>query len=357
MQALKGAHGQRGGLSGARARNNASYMRSSMPLARSCAAHGAPCALGPMAPASLGISLQSRKSRRQAVRCQAFFQKLFKQDPSENTRKKYQARVDAVNALEPQMQALSDEKLREMTQKLKDRYQKGESLDALLPEAFAVSAGVAPEAMARWHALHCTSLRCYRTYCLFSLNEFHVFIFCLALHSYLITAISENDWLCCGGAASASVYRLFPSCTDLSALEHCAVCIASCTAACCLLTQQAGGEMAFFTALGCFFTDDILHNSAAPCPTAVGASPRLFCHLHQVHDRLLQCLFFIQHLLSLGPQVVREASKRVLGLRPFDVQLIGGMILHEGQIAEMRTGEGKTLVAVLPAFLNALTSK
>lgn len=53
--------------------------------------------------------------------------------------------------------------------------------------------------------------------------------------------------------------------------------------------------------------------------------------------------------------MVREASKRVLGLRPFDVQLIGGMILHEGQIAEMRTGEGKTLVAVLPAFLNALS--
>ncbi|GAB4816599.1 hypothetical protein N2152v2_003645, partial [Parachlorella kessleri] len=55
--------------------------------------------------------------------------------------------------------------------------------------------------------------------------------------------------------------------------------------------------------------------------------------------------------------VVREASKRVLGLRPFDVQLIGGMILHEGQIAEMRTGEGKTLVAVLPAYLNALSGK
>ena len=49
-----------------------------------------------------------------------------------------------------------------------------------------------------------------------------------------------------------------------------------------------------------------------------------------------------------GTQVVREASKRVLGLRPFDVQLIGGMILHKGEIAEMRTGEGKTLVAVLP---------
>ena len=56
-------------------------------------------------------------------------------------------------------------------------------------------------------------------------------------------------------------------------------------------------------------------------------------------------------------QVVREASRRVLGLRPFDVQLIGGMILHEGKIAEMATGEGKTLVAVLPAFLNALSGK
>ncbi|MEO2192913.1 MAG: DEAD/DEAH box helicase, partial [bacterium] len=55
--------------------------------------------------------------------------------------------------------------------------------------------------------------------------------------------------------------------------------------------------------------------------------------------------------------VVREASKRVLGLRPFDVQLIGGMILHEGQIAEMRTGEGKTLVATLPSYLNALSGK
>ena len=56
-------------------------------------------------------------------------------------------------------------------------------------------------------------------------------------------------------------------------------------------------------------------------------------------------------------QVAREASRRVLGLRPFDVQLIGAMILHNGEIAEMRTGEGKTLVAVLPAYLNALSGK
>ena len=54
---------------------------------------------------------------------------------------------------------------------------------------------------------------------------------------------------------------------------------------------------------------------------------------------------------------VREAGKRVLNMRHFDVQLLGGMFLHEGQIAEMRTGEGKTLVATLPAYLNALTGK
>src|SRR6185436_4797193 len=54
---------------------------------------------------------------------------------------------------------------------------------------------------------------------------------------------------------------------------------------------------------------------------------------------------------------VREASRRTLGQRHFDVQLVGGMILHNGDIAEMRTGEGKTLVATLPAYLNALTGK
>ena len=53
--------------------------------------------------------------------------------------------------------------------------------------------------------------------------------------------------------------------------------------------------------------------------------------------------------------VAREAAQRTLGMRPFDVQLIGGMVLHDGNIAEMRTGEGKTLVATLPAFLNALS--
>ena len=67
-----------------------------------------------------------------------------------------------------------------------------------------------------------------------------------------------------------------------------------------------------------------------------------------------------ESLDSLLPEafaVVREVGDRVLGLRHFDVQLIGGMALHEGKIAEMRTGEGKTLVATLPAYLNALTGK
>ena len=55
--------------------------------------------------------------------------------------------------------------------------------------------------------------------------------------------------------------------------------------------------------------------------------------------------------------VVREGGKRALGMRHYDVQLIGGMVLHRGRIAEMRTGEGKTLVATLPAYLNALSGK
>ena len=62
----------------------------------------------------------------------------------------------------------------------------------------------------------------------------------------------------------------------------------------------------------------------------------------------------LDQILPEAFAVVREAGERVLGLRHFDVQLIGGMALHEGKIAEMRTGEGKTLVATLPAYLNAL---
>ncbi|MBE9139092.1 preprotein translocase subunit SecA [Nodosilinea sp. LEGE 07088] len=65
----------------------------------------------------------------------------------------------------------------------------------------------------------------------------------------------------------------------------------------------------------------------------------------------------LDDLLPEAFAVVREASKRVLGMRHFDVQLIGGMVLHDGQIAEMKTGEGKTLVATLPSYLNALSGK
>ena len=62
-------------------------------------------------------------------------------------------------------------------------------------------------------------------------------------------------------------------------------------------------------------------------------------------------------LLPEAFAVVREASTRALGMRHYDVQLIGGMVLHYGKIAEMRTGEGKTLMATLPVYLNAISGK
>ncbi|MFN3504751.1 MAG: preprotein translocase subunit SecA [Caldimicrobium sp.] len=65
----------------------------------------------------------------------------------------------------------------------------------------------------------------------------------------------------------------------------------------------------------------------------------------------------LDSLLTEAFATVREAARRVLGLRHFDVQLIGGIVLHQGKIAEMKTGEGKTLVATLPAYLNALTGR
>jgi preprotein translocase subunit SecA len=67
-----------------------------------------------------------------------------------------------------------------------------------------------------------------------------------------------------------------------------------------------------------------------------------------------------ESLISVLPEafaLVREAGVRAMGMRHFDVQMIGGITLHEGRIAEMRTGEGKTLVATLPAYLNALTGR
>ena len=65
----------------------------------------------------------------------------------------------------------------------------------------------------------------------------------------------------------------------------------------------------------------------------------------------------LDEILPEAFAVAREAAKRVLGMRPYDVQLIGGMVLHEGAVAEMKTGEGKTLVALLPAYLNGLTGR
>ncbi len=82
--------------------------------------------------------------------------------------------------------------------------------------------------------------------------------------------------------------------------------------------------------------------------------------LRQKTDEFKKRLQEGESLDSLLPEafaVVREASKRVLGMRHFDVQLIGGIILHQGRIAEMKTGEGKTLVATLPVYLNALTGE
>jgi preprotein translocase subunit SecA len=65
----------------------------------------------------------------------------------------------------------------------------------------------------------------------------------------------------------------------------------------------------------------------------------------------------LEELLFEAFAAVREAAKRALGQRPFDVQVMGGIVLHEGDIAEMKTGEGKTLVATQPLYLNALTGE
>src|SRR6056300_2010744 len=65
----------------------------------------------------------------------------------------------------------------------------------------------------------------------------------------------------------------------------------------------------------------------------------------------------LDSLIAQSFAITREASLRTLGLRHFDVQLIGGLVLNSGRISEMKTGEGKTLVATLPAYLNALTNK
>ena len=65
----------------------------------------------------------------------------------------------------------------------------------------------------------------------------------------------------------------------------------------------------------------------------------------------------LDELLPEAFAVVREASRRTLGMRPFDVQVMGGIVLHEGKIAEAKTGEGKTLTATMPVYLNALAGE
>ncbi|MGD9649914.1 MAG: preprotein translocase subunit SecA, partial [Dongiaceae bacterium] len=83
----------------------------------------------------------------------------------------------------------------------------------------------------------------------------------------------------------------------------------------------------------------------------------------QLRDRTFQFRQQLPNIASLDELLipafatVREAAKRVLGQRHYDVQLMGGMVLHAGKIAEMKTGEGKTLVATLPVYLNALPRK
>src|SRR5258708_30727686 len=75
------------------------------------------------------------------------------------------------------------------------------------------------------------------------------------------------------------------------------------------------------------------------------------------NERLEATKEVLDEILEEAFAVVREAGRRVLNMRHFDVQLIGGMILHQGTISEMKTGEGKTLVATLPVYLNALTGR
>jgi len=86
-----------------------------------------------------------------------------------------------------------------------------------------------------------------------------------------------------------------------------------------------------------------------------GGTARAETAMEQVQDRARREI--LDELLPEAFAVVREASRRVLGMRHFDVQLLGGITLHNGKISEMRTGEGKTLMATLPAYLNALAGR
>ena len=74
-------------------------------------------------------------------------------------------------------------------------------------------------------------------------------------------------------------------------------------------------------------------------------------------EPLVKAVEALEDLLPEAFAACREAAWRVLGMKPYRVQVIGGIVLHQGRIAEMKTGEGKTLVAILPAYLNALSGK
>ena len=111
--------------------------------------------------------------------------------------------------------------------------------------------------------------------------------------------------------------------------------------------------------------DRRIKSIAAPCrgDQRAGArdrrrspTPSLRARTDEFRERLANGAT-LDDLLVPAFAMVREAAERALGMRPFDVQLIGGMVLHKGGIAEMRTGEGKTLVATLPVYLNALDGK
>ena len=103
---------------------------------------------------------------------------------------------------------------------------------------------------------------------------------------------------------------------------------------------------------------NLLEEEIAPLPDeALRQKTKEFQELLSKAGTLDKQRPILDQILPEAFATVREAAKRVLGMRHFDVQLIGGMVLHEGQIAEMKTGEGKTLVATLPSYLNALTGR
>ena len=92
-------------------------------------------------------------------------------------------------------------------------------------------------------------------------------------------------------------------------------------------------------------------------PQFKALSDEELCHKTEEFKARYKAGETLDQLLPEAFATVREASSRCLGMRPFKVQLIGGIVLHQGRIAEMKTGEGKTLTATLPAYLNALTGE